>query len=54
MVLGEEELCKEFKSKGAVFHRELTVSEYEMKEFTIIDPDGYNIAFGELLKDYKI
>jgi hypothetical protein len=47
MVVNIEELYAEFNSKGAVFHSEIKVNEYDMKVFSIIDPDGYTIGFGE-------
>jgi uncharacterized glyoxalase superfamily protein PhnB len=51
MVYGVEELYNDLKSKGAIFHGELRVTEYGMKEFSIVDPDGYTLGFGEALND---
>jgi hypothetical protein len=47
MVVNIEMLLEEFRSKGAIFHSELSVNEYGMKVFSIIDPDGYTLGFGE-------
>lgn len=43
-------LFTEFKAAGAVFEHELLIREaYGNKEFAVLDPDGYMIAFGEQL-----
>ncbi|MBS4201037.1 hypothetical protein KHA93_15470 [Bacillus sp. FJAT-49732] len=47
MVEGVDNLYEEFKSKGAVFQYILRTNPYKMKEFAIIDPQGYTIGFGE-------
>jgi uncharacterized glyoxalase superfamily protein PhnB len=47
MVVNIERLFEEFKSKGAIIHSEISVNEYGMKVFSIIDPDGYTLAIGE-------
>jgi catechol 2,3-dioxygenase-like lactoylglutathione lyase family enzyme len=47
MVVSIEKLFEEFKSRGAAFNRELSLNEYGMKQFSIVDPDGYTIGFGE-------
>jgi hypothetical protein len=51
MVYGVEKLYEEFKSKGANILYPIRVTEYDMKEFAIQDPDGYSIGFGEALND---
>jgi len=43
-------LYEEFQEKGAVFRYVLRVTDYGMKEFAIVDPDGYSIGFGESLE----
>ena len=41
-------LYKEVKDRGATIDYEPCIqSEYDMKEFAVVDPDGYLIAFGE-------
>lgn len=45
-----ESLYKEFKSSGAAIDYELCIQPYGVKEFGINDPDGYDIAFGQILK----
>lgn len=45
-----EELFNEFKSNGAEIDYELGIKPYNVKEFGVIDPDGYDIGFGEILK----
>ncbi|GIP39383.1 hypothetical protein J31TS4_26630 [Paenibacillus sp. J31TS4] len=49
MVEGIENLYEEFKTKGAVFQYQLRTNKYRMREFAIIDPQGYTIGFGEPL-----
>ncbi|MCJ8009305.1 VOC family protein [Lederbergia wuyishanensis] len=49
MVEGIDGLYEEFMSKGAVFHYTLKTNQYKMREFAIIDPQGYTIGFGEFL-----
>ena len=44
-----EAIYEEFKSKGATIDYELHVKPYNVKEFGINDPDGYDIAFGQIL-----
>ncbi|MNJ59211.1 Glyoxalase-like domain protein [compost metagenome] len=51
MVYGVEELYNELAQKGAKLHKQLKVNDYGMKEFSIIDPDGYTIGFGESIQD---
>jgi hypothetical protein len=51
MVYGVEKLYEEFMSKGANILYPIRVTEYDMKEFAIQDPDGYSIGFGEALND---
>jgi len=48
-----EELYKEFKESGATIDWDLCIQPYGIKEFGINDPDGYDIAFGEILKSEK-
>ncbi|MDQ3020290.1 MAG: hypothetical protein M3R36_06940 [Bacteroidota bacterium] len=45
-----EELYKEFISNKATIDYELCIQPYGVKEFGINDPDGYDIAFGEVIK----
>jgi|GEM_PF-2806847 len=51
MVSDAESLYKEFVAKGAEIHKNLSNTEYNMKEFAIIDPSGFTSGFGESLKD---
>lgn len=44
-----EELYKEFLESGADIDWHLCIQPYGVKEFGINDPDGYDIAFGEIL-----
>lgn len=44
-----EALYEEFVSRGAAIHYELKTNEYQMREFAVIDPQGYTIGFGESL-----
>lgn len=46
-----EELYKDFCDAGAPIDYELCDKAHGCREFGIIDPDGYDIAFGELLDD---
>lgn len=46
-----EAIYEEFKIKGATIDYELYITPYNVKEFGINDLDGYDIAFGEGLKD---
>ena len=43
-------LYKEFKENGATIDWDLYTAPYGVKEFGINDPDGYDIAFGEVIK----
>ena len=45
-----ETLYKEFKESGATIDWDLYTAPYGVKEFGINDPDGYDIAFGEILR----
>ena len=45
-----ETLYKEFVSGGATIDWDLCIQPYGVKEFGINDPDGYDIAFGEIIK----
>ncbi|WP_164472675.1 VOC family protein [Cohnella candidum] len=47
MVENIDALYEEFKTRGAQIHYELKTNEYNMREFAIIDPQGYTIGFGE-------
>lgn len=49
MVRDAESLYNEFKSKDAQIHKELAITQFNMKEFAIIDPAGFTIGFGEAL-----
>jgi len=51
MVSDAEELYNELKGKNARIHYELKTTDYNMKEFAIIDPAGFTIGFGESLND---
>ncbi len=44
-----EAIYEEFKSSGATIDYTLYVTPYNVKEFGINDPDGYDIAFGQIL-----
>ncbi len=39
-----------FKSTGATIDYELGMKPYGVKEFGINDPDGYDIAFGQIMR----
>jgi uncharacterized glyoxalase superfamily protein PhnB len=45
-----ETLYNEFVSIGATIDWHLCIQPYGVKEFGINDPDGYDIAFGEIMK----
>lgn len=45
-----ESMYKELKDRGADIDYALYITPYNIKEFGINDPDGYDIAFGEILK----
>ena len=45
-----EELYKEFRESGATIDWDLCIQPYGVKEFGINDPDGYDIAFGEIIR----
>lgn len=47
MVEGVEALYREFCAKQARIHWEIRTSEFQMREFAIMDPDGHTIGFGE-------
>jgi len=49
MVDNIEALYEDFKTRGARIQYELKTNEYNMREFAIIDPQGYTIGFGESL-----
>jgi CRISPR/Cas system-associated endonuclease/helicase Cas3 len=51
MVSDAEELYNELKDKGARIHYDLRITEFNMKEFAIIDPGGFTIGFGESVSD---
>jgi uncharacterized glyoxalase superfamily protein PhnB len=46
-----EKICEEFKISGATIDYELCIKPYGVKEFGIIDPDGYDIAFGQIMRE---
>lgn len=46
-----EEIYNEFVKNGATIDYELCIQPYGVKEFGINDPDGYDIAFGEVMKE---
>lgn len=46
----QEEMAKEFSSKGVKFARELEVTDYQNKEFVIEDIDGRWVAVGLKIK----
>jgi len=41
-----EALCAEVRAAGATIYMELCDREYDMREFQVVDPDGYQIGFG--------
>jgi Glyoxalase/Bleomycin resistance protein/Dioxygenase superfamily len=45
-----EEIYKEFKSNDTTIDYELCIKPYGVKEFGINDPDGYDIAFGQVMR----
>lgn len=45
-----EAIYKEFISKDATIDYSLCIQPYGVKEFGINDPDGYDIAFGQVMK----
>lgn len=48
-----ETLYKEFVDAGATIDYSLYTAPYGVKEFGINDPDGYDISFGEVIKEDK-
>lgn len=44
-----EAIYEEFQHRGATIDYTLYVTPYNVKEFGINDPDGYDIAFGQIL-----
>lgn len=48
-----EAIYKEFLSGGATIDYELCIQPYGVKEFGINDPDGYDIAFGQVINVIK-
>lgn len=45
-----EAFYKEFQESGATIDYELHLKPYGVKEFGIIDPDEYDIAFGQVMR----
>ncbi|MHC4846616.1 MAG: VOC family protein [Planctomycetota bacterium] len=45
---GVDALCEEFRARGAAIAREPVTQEYQMREFDVLDLDGYVICFGEI------
>ncbi|MBS1518123.1 MAG: bleomycin resistance protein [Bacteroidetes bacterium] len=45
-----EMLYKEFLDRGADIDYSLYITDYNVKEFGVTDPDGYDISFGEIIK----
>lgn len=45
-----DSLYQEFQASGAIIDYELSIKEYGVKEFGVQDLDGYDIAFGQILK----
>jgi len=45
-----ESIYNEFIKNGATIDFTLYLTSYGVKEFGINDPDGYDIAFGEIIK----
>lgn len=45
-----EALYVELDQRGAILDYGLKVADYGVKEFGIKDPDGYEIAFGQIVK----
>lgn len=46
-----DRLYAELQERGALIDREPRVTDYDVKEFTVRDLDGYQLAFGEELGD---
>ncbi|HQY19431.1 MAG TPA: VOC family protein [Ignavibacteria bacterium] len=44
-----EKIYREFIVRGAKIDYSLYVTDYNIKEFGVSDPDGYDISFGEKL-----
>jgi uncharacterized glyoxalase superfamily protein PhnB len=44
---GVDALCEEVRARGAAIAREPVTQEYQMREFDVLDMDGYVICFGE-------
>lgn len=44
-----EKIYREFIARGAKIDYSIYVTDYNIKEFGVSDPDGYDISFGELL-----
>ena len=51
MVSDAEELYNEFVSSGAIIHKALIITGFNLKEFSIMDPSGFTIGFGQSLID---
>lgn len=45
-----DELFREFSDAGATIDYGLSIRDYGVKEFGINDPDGYDIAFGQVIR----
>ncbi len=46
-------LAAEVKANGAVVSRDLHTTFYNMREFSVKDPDGYRICFGSPLNAHE-
>jgi catechol 2,3-dioxygenase-like lactoylglutathione lyase family enzyme len=46
-----EAIYKEFISNGSTIDYELCIQPYGVKEFGINDPDGYDVSFGEIIRE---
>ena len=44
-----QQLFQEYQQKGLIFSCSLTEKDYGVLEFALIDPDGYELAFGQEL-----
>lgn len=50
-VVGVDALAAELRSRGVTLTRGPETTFYDAREIEVADPDGYHIAFGELLGD---
>ncbi|HUB51613.1 MAG TPA: glyoxalase superfamily protein [Terracidiphilus sp.] len=49
-VTGVNELYAEFVSRNVPINRPLELTDYRMKDFDLIDPEGNRLCFGEMIE----